>query len=106
MPLYVVRFHHPDAAGWQEQLMPHIAFLQQLLREGSLKASGPLQGAADKAALLLIEAADRAALDAIIARDPFAEHGLIAEMVVEEWDPLFGVFNALSSMPGQMQGQA
>lgn len=104
MPLYVVRFHHPDEAGWQQQLMPHIAFLQQLLREGSLKASGPLPAARDKAALLLIEAPDRPALDAIIARDPFAEHGLIADMVVEEWDPLFGVFNALSSMPGQMQG--
>ena len=104
MPLYVVRFHHPDEAGWQQQLMPHIAFLQQLLREGSLKASGPLPGAKDKAALLLIEAPDRPALDAIIARDPFAEHGLITDMMVEEWDPLFGVFNALSSMPGQMQG--
>ena len=69
-----------------------------------LKASGPLKDAADKAALLLIEAADRAALDAIIARDPFAAHGLIADLVVEEWDPLFGVFNDPSSMPGQMQG--
>ena len=104
MPLFVVRFHHPDAAGWQQQLMPHIVFLQGLLKQGALKASGPLPGGRDKAALLLIEAADRAALDAIIARDPFAEHGLIADLVVEEWDPIFGVFNDLSSMPGQMQG--
>ncbi len=104
MPLYVVRFHHPDAEGWQQQLMPHVAYLQQLLREGSLKASGPLPGAANKAALLLIEAPGRPELDAIIARDPFAEHGLIADLIVEEWDPLFGVFNALSSMPGQLQG--
>ena len=104
MALYVVRFHHVDESGWQAKLMPHIAFLQQLLREGSLKASGPLPGAADKAALLLIEAHDRPALDAIIARDPFAEHGLIDNMVVEEWDPIFGVFNAHSSMPGQLQG--
>jgi uncharacterized protein YciI len=103
VPLFVVRFHHPDAEGWQQQLMPHVAFLQQLLREGSLKASGPLPDAADKAALLLIEAPDRPALDAIVARDPFAEHGLIANLIVEEWDPLFGVFNALSSMPGQLQ---
>ena len=104
MPLFVVRFHHPDAAGWQQQLMPHIVFLQDLLKQGALKASGPLPGGRDKAALLLIEAADRAALDAIIARDPFAEHGLIADLVVEEWDPIFGVFNDLSSMPGQTQG--
>lgn len=84
--------------------MPHIGYLQQLLREGVLKASGPLPGARDKAALLLIEAADRPALNAIIARDPFAEHGLIVDMIVEEWDPLFGAFNALSSMPGRLQG--
>lgn len=103
MPLYVVRFHHVDEAGWQEQLMPHIAFLQQLLRDGVLKASGPLPGARDKAALLLIEAADRATLDAIIERDPYAQHGLIVDMIVEEWDPIFGAFNALSSMPGKLQ---
>ena len=104
MPLFVVRFHHPDADGWQQQLIPHVAFLQDLLKDGTLKASGPMPGGRDKAALLLIEATDRAALDAIIARDPFAIHGLIADMEVEEWDPIFGVFNALSSMPGKMQG--
>lgn len=104
MPLYMVTFTHPDEAGWQQQLMPHIVYLQKLLRDGVLRASGPFPGRAVKSAMLLIAAEDRAALDTIIAADPFAEHGLIADMTVDEWDPIFGIFNAESSMPGQMQG--
>ncbi|BCW87354.1 hypothetical protein sos41_04830 [Alphaproteobacteria bacterium SO-S41] len=49
-------------------------------------------------------APDRPALETLIARDPFAIHGLIADMTITEWDPIFGVFNTESSMPGQMQG--
>lgn len=99
MPLFAVTYSHPDDAGWQAQLMAHVAYLQDLLREGVLRASGPLPDRPVKAALLIIAAADRAELDAIVARDPFAEHGLIADMTVEQWDPIFGVFNADSSMP-------
>ncbi len=103
MPLYVVTYTHPDAEGWAAQLLPHIHYLQDLLATGELKASDPLPGAAPHAAPLILEATNRAALDAIIARDSFAEHNLIAEMTVAEWDPIFGAFNALSSRPGQLQ---
>ena len=99
MPLFVVTYTHPDEAGWQAQLMPHIEYLRALVDDGVLRASGPLPGTPVKSALLIIAASDRAELDAIVARDPFAAHGLIAEMTVREWDPIFGAFNADSSMP-------
>ena len=99
MSLWIVTFTHPDAVGWQRQLMPHIDYLRRLIDNNVLRASGPMPGEADKKAMLIIAAPDRAALDAIIAADPFAEHGLIGELTVTEWDPIFGVFNAESSMP-------
>lgn len=103
MPLYVVTYSHPDATGWAEHLPAHIGYLQDLLAEGSLRASGPFTGAPDRQAMLILHAADRAGLDALVAADPFAEHGLIADLAVAEWDPIFGAFNADSTYPGKLQ---
>ncbi len=105
MAVFVVHYDHPNAAGWQEQLLPHIHYLQDLLAEKILLASGPLPDATVKSAMLIIAAADEYALNAVIARDPFAEHGLIENMTVTKWDPIFGALNALSSMPGSMQSR-
>lgn len=99
MALWVITYEHPDEAGWQLHLGPHITYLRELLHEGVLRASGPLPGRSVRAALLILAAPDRAALDEIIARDPFAREGLIENMTVHEWDPIFGAFNAESSMP-------
>ena len=99
MPIYVVTYEHPDDAGWAVHVMPHVAWLQDRVADGSLLASGPYEGTAVKSAMLLLKAADRAALDALIATDPFAKEGLIANMTVQAWDPIFGAFNAQSSMP-------
>ena len=103
MPLYTVTYEHPDETGWQQHLQPHILWLQDRLMDETLLASGPFGDAQPKAALLVLSAPDRETLDAIIASDPFAEHGLIANMAVREWDPIFGAFNALSSMPSRKQ---
>lgn len=107
MAVFAVRFEHPDAAGWQARLGPHIRWLQDRLRDGSLLASGPLPGTAaaggSDSAMLIVEAADRAAVEAMIATDPFAIQGLIANLRIDAWDPIFGAFNARSSRPGQLQ---
>ncbi len=103
MTIYAVIYAHPDAAGWAEHVAAHVGYLQDLLAEGALLASGPFTGSPEKAALLILQAADRPALDALIARDPFAEHGLIHDMTVREWDPIFGAFNVASSLPGRLQ---
>jgi hypothetical protein len=50
-----------------------------------------------------VSAADREAVDALVTTDPFAIEGLIENMAIREWDPIFGAFNARSSLPGQMQ---
>ena len=104
MPLFVVTYAHPEEEGWREHLVPHIGWLQDQLRAGTLKASGPFNGVPTRSALLIMAAESRDALEALIATDPFAEHGLIEDMTVTEWDPIFGAFNADSSMPGRAPG--
>ena len=103
MPLYVVTYTHPDATGWAAHLAAHVGYLQDLLAAGTLRASGPFTGAPDRRAMLILHAADRPALDALVDADPFAEHGLIADLTVAEWDPIFGAFNADSSYAGRLQ---
>lgn len=104
MPLFVVSYAHPNEEGWKRHVVPHVVWLQNRLQDGSLVASGPFTDTTVKSAMLIMNAPDRAALDALIASDPFAEQGLIESMSVNAWDPIFGVFNGRSSLPGQMQG--
>ena len=103
MALYAVTYDHPDEAGWHRHILPHVAWLQDRLRDGSLIASGPFAGSPVKSALLIVDAPDRPTLDARIATDPFAREGLIENLTIREWDPIFGVFNDRSSMAGQLQ---
>ena len=104
MPTFVVTYEHPNEDGWKEHLMPHITWLQAQLREGTLIASGPFSERTVRPAMLIMNALDRTSLDRLIATDPFAKQGLIANLTVKEWDPIFGAFNDRSSMPGRMQG--
>ena len=99
MPLYAVTYDHPDEEGWRAHLLPHIAWLRDRVADDTVLASGSLPDSPVKAALLIMAAPDRPALDALIATDPFAIQGLIENMTVREWDPIFGAFNNRSSMP-------
>lgn len=103
MPVYIVTYDHPNEDGWQKNVLPHVAWLQDRLKDGSLLASGPFKDTGVKSALLIMVAANQASLRDIIASDPFAKEGLIENMTLREWDPIFGAFNERSSMPGQMQ---
>ena len=105
MPLYVVTYEHPDEEGWRQHVLPHVGWLQDRLADRSLIASGPFKDDASKAALLIMSAPDKDALARLIESDPFSTGGLIANMTVREWDPIFGAFNEQSSMPGQIQSR-
>ena len=104
MPFYVVTYEHPEEDGWRKHLMTHVAWLRARLADGALIASGPFAEGSVKSAMLIIDAADHDALAGIIAGDPYAEHGLIANMSVRAWDPIFGAFNDRSSMPAASAG--
>jgi uncharacterized protein len=102
--LWIVTYKHPNFEGWQQHLRDHIVYLQELLASGVLRASGPINHVPDREALLIISAESREALMEIIEKDPFSIENLVDDMTVREWDPLFGAFNAESSMPGRFPG--
>ena len=82
--------------------MPHVMWLREQVAAGVLRASGPIVDPAVKRAMLVIAGEDEAAVRAIVDTDPFAIHGLIADMEIAEWDPIFGAFNRDSTMAGQI----
>ena len=94
---FVVTMSHPDGDGWGRHLKAHIDYLQNLVAQGKLRASGRAIGLPQRAGLLIFTVSDRAELDTLIAGDPFAIEDLITELTIIEWDPLFGVFAGESS---------
>jgi uncharacterized protein len=104
MAIFTVLMVHPDGEGWSQHLKPHVDYLLKILEEGKLRASGPLKGTRLRSGFLIIAAADRAEVEAIVAKDPFAIQNLIVELVITEWDPVFGAFHDISSktLPGGM----
>ena len=90
MKLFVVTYVHPDEEGWQKFLAPHIEYLEKLTKEGSLCVSGPSVGTPEKSAMLIVSAPSREdALD-LTAKDPYMVQGLVSEINVTEWKPMFG----------------
>ena len=69
----------------------HVAFLQKLNAEGTLKLAGPFldDDGNSTGSLVVIEAADRQAAAAILAEDPFAKVGLFASTEIRAWNWAF-----------------
>ncbi|WP_180899181.1 YciI family protein [Martelella soudanensis] len=55
-----------------------------------------------RSGFLIFTVPDRAKVEALVAADPFAVAGLIENVTITEWDPLFGAFAAEPSghLPG------
>lgn len=102
MAFYLVRMTHPDGEGWGRHAAAHVAYLRNLVDDGTLIASGPLKGTPLRAGFLMVKAATRSDVGKIVRADPFASADLIESLTIEEWDPLFGAFAEESS--GQLAG--
>lgn len=92
MAFFMVTYAHLDEDRWREHLTPHMQWLQDRVADGSLKASGPLVGKPGRQAMLIMVGADRQAVLNIIESDPFKIEGLVDDLSVCEWDPMFGCF--------------
>ena len=92
MSTYAVNYRYAASHDELAELRPaHRAWLEGLLEQGTLLASGPLGDFAG--ALLLMKATDEAELSSILDNDPFDIAGFIGERVIEEWNPIFSPFN-------------
>jgi len=92
MAFFLVTMTHPDGEGWGQHVMPHVAFLQSLIEAGKVKASGPVKGFDKRAGFIIMTAENREEVEQLIAQDPFAIEGLIDELTILAWDPMFGAF--------------
>ena len=92
MAFFLVTMTHPDGEGWGQHVMAHVGFLQGLIEAGKIRASGPVTGLDKRAGFIVMTVDNREEAERLIAQDPFAIEGLIDELTILEWNPMFGVF--------------
>ncbi len=92
MAFFLVTMTHPDGYGWGGHVRAHVAYLQQLIAAGKIRASGPVQGLGKRAGFIIMTVADRAEAQALVDADPFAVENLIDDLTILEWNPMFGAF--------------
>lgn len=80
MPLFVFIGHDGPQGSEQRQLhrSRHVAYLEELHRDGKLVYGGPIRDESDRSigAVLVLDAPDHAAARAIIDRDPYFQGGV------------------------------
>ena len=97
MAFFLVTMTHPDGDGWGRHVVPHVNYLKGLIEAGKIRASGPVTGLGKRAGFIIMTVADREEAERLVAEDPFAIEGLIDELTILQWDPMFGAFSGESS---------
>lgn len=97
MPLFLVTMTHPDGEGWGQHVAAHVDFLNNLIDAGQIRVSGPVKGFGKRAGFIImtVETADEARK--LIEQDPFFVEGLIDELTIVEWTPMFGSLDSTSA---------
>ena len=69
----------------------HVAFLEKLNAEGTLKIAGPFLDDDGRpfGSLVAIEAEHKQAAEAIFAKDPYADAGIFASTEIRQWNWTF-----------------
>ena len=75
MKFFVVTYVHPDSEGPNKYLLAHVAYLENLLKEGTLRASGPFISTPHKSAMLILSATSRKDVLDVIAKEPLSDPG-------------------------------
>jgi uncharacterized protein len=97
MAFFLVTMTHPDGEGWGIHVKAHVGYLLGLIKQGKIRASGPLSGMAKRAGFIIMTVDSLGEAQRLVAEDPFAIEGLIDELTILEWNPLFGAFADESS---------
>ncbi|TCD05928.1 hypothetical protein EZ449_15845 [Pedobacter frigidisoli] len=92
MKYFIATYTHPNEEGWKDYLTAHIKYLEQLVEDEKLVASGPLLNTPVKSAMLIIKVENVEEAQYIVAQDPFTIQGLVGESTLLEWDPFFGKY--------------
>lgn len=85
---------------WERHLDAHVDYLKSAVAQGILRASGPVRESGHtgkREGVLIMACANREELIASLITDPFHVYGVIDEMTITKWDPVFGVFSVEST---------
>jgi uncharacterized protein YciI len=93
MAFFLVTMTHPDGEGWGRHVIPHVDYLRGLIETGKIKASGLVTGMGKRAGFIIMTVDDRDEVQRLVDADPFAIEGLIDDLTIVEWDPMFGAFS-------------
>lgn len=88
---WTITYVHPDLERWNQFLEAHLRWIEQRLDDGSIIASGPLPDELLLSALIIMDARDRTHVDQLLAGDPFMAEGLVTQLTVRRWEPIFGM---------------
>ena len=90
MSYFAVHYRYVQDADALDLVRPrHREYLAALVGD-TLVASGPYPEAAVLSALLIFNAESRDRIVGQLNADPFWQEGLIAERVIEPWNPVIG----------------
>ena len=83
------------------QACRHVAFLKRLIDAGQVRVSGPVTGLGKRAGFIIMTLTNIEEARALIEQDPFSVEGLIDELTIVEWTPMFGSLDGTNTtVPG------
>ncbi len=95
MKYFVATYTHPNEEVWNEHLSAHIKYLEQLITDKKLVASGPLINPPIKSAMLILKVKNIEEARNIVSKDPYTIKGAVGKSTLNEWDPFFGQYQTL-----------
>ena len=75
----------------------HVGYLRELIEAAKIRASGPASGLGKRAGFIIITVDTAEEVQRLIDAAPFAIEGLIDDLTILAWDPMFGAFSKESS---------
>ncbi|UVE95599.1 YciI family protein [Dietzia sp. B32] len=90
MPIFAVTYRYEAAQSEEREANKpaHREWLSARVDDGSIRSVGPFVDGSG--ALLLVEADDDEAARSLVNDDPHCLRGMVSEIVVREWMPVFG----------------
>lgn len=90
MPFFAVTYRYePAQSEDREANKPaHREWLSEQVEAGAIRSVGPFVDGSG--ALLLVDAADADAARELTSQDPHCRRGLVSEITVRQWLPVFG----------------
>ena len=99
MSIFIVRLEHPDEAGWKAWVGPHVEWVRAHVADGTIISSGPSVGTKVRQGWLIMSADSEQTLRETLTTDPFWEHGIVENLLIVEWDQIFGRLDEVSTSP-------